>query len=258
MPKIEPLTTQPLAAHESQRSILLEHQIVPYLLRRSTRRSIGLSIDRRGLRVAAPQRANLADIEALIVHHAHWVLQKLSASHARENQARLEIADGVHLPFLGQSLHIHLTQGQYCAQWHEHAPDAPQLSLSLPAHVNASRAVEKALRDKALLIFAQRLAFYAPLLAVKLPPLALSGAKTRWGSCSRKTGIRLNWRLIHFPVHLIDYVVVHELAHLHEMNHSPRFWALVQRFCPDYRALRRELQQIAATLPRWDAADAPC
>jgi len=64
-----------------------------------------------------------------------------------------------------------------------------------------------------------------------------------------KTGIRLNWRLIHFAAHIIDYVIVHELAHLREMNHSPRFWAIVESHCPDYRSIRAELRQTASSHP---------
>ena len=81
--------------------------------------------------------------------------------------------------------------------------------------------------------------------------MALSSARTRWGSCSRRTGIRLNWRLIHFPLPIVDYVVIHELAHLREMNHGPRFWAIVATLCPDYREQRAELRRLAVTCPDW-------
>jgi predicted metal-dependent hydrolase len=73
--------------------------------------------------------------------------------------------------------------------------------------------------------------------------------RTRWGSCSRISGIRLNWRLIHCPPAVVDYVVAHEVAHLVEMNHGPRFWAVVERLCPDHAAARAELRRHAAALP---------
>jgi len=82
-----------------------------------------------------------------------------------------------------------------------------------------------------------------------MPPLALSSAQSRWGSCSHRGGIRLNWRLIHLPHAQIDYVVAHELAHLVEMNHSPRFWSQVGRLFPDYEAARDVLKALAATVP---------
>jgi predicted metal-dependent hydrolase len=89
----------------------------------------------------------------------------------------------------------------------------------------------------------------AAQLGQPLPPLALSAARTRWGSCSVRSGIRLNWRLIHLPPELIDYVIAHETAHLIEMNHSPRFWAVVETLHPDWRTSRQELKRLGAALP---------
>ena len=91
---------------------------------------------------------------------------------------------------------------------------------------------------------------FADKLGVRCTRLSLSSAQTRWGSCSEKSGIRLSWRLIHAPPRLLDYVVAHEMAHLVEMNHSPRFWKVVERLCPDYRAARDELRRLAATCPQ--------
>ena len=79
--------------------------------------------------------------------------------------------------------------------------------------------------------------------------MRVSSASTRWGSASRDGSIRLNWRLIHFDTAIIDYVVVHELAHLLEMNHGARFWAHVARILPDYAARRRTLK--STVLPPW-------
>jgi len=80
----------------------------------------------------------------------------------------------------------------------------------------------------------------AQQLRVRCTRLALSSAQTRWGSASADGSIRLNWRLVHFGLPVIDYVVTHELAHLREMNHGPRFWAVVGSVVPDYRAARRQ------------------
>ena len=107
----------------------------------------------------------------------------------------------------------------------------------------------KALRHKALRLFGERLSFQAERFGIAPPRFALSSARTRWGSCSLKTGIRLNWRLIHGEPPLIDYVIVHELAHLTEMNHSTRFWAIVERYFPAYRTARVALKQLSGSLP---------
>lgn len=241
-----PLTGVGVAAGEEMRRITLGDRIVPYLLRRGTRRTIGLSIDHRGLRVGAPRRTSLAEVEALIRRHGDWVVEKLDEWRTRRRPEPLAIVDGARLPYLGGELEVRLALGANRAVW-----GTGTLTLCLKAGTMPGGLLERALRERARELFAARLAHYAPVLAVEVPPLALSSARTRWGSCSRLTGIRLNWRLIHFPEAIIDYVVVHELAHLRQMNHGPRFWSLVETGCPDYRAARVELQRLAAHIPHW-------
>ena len=240
---------KPLAGNESPRTIALGERIVPYVLRRSPRRSIGLSIDHRGLRVGAPQRASLSEIESLIRRHSDWVAGKLDEWCGQRRPQALQIRDGVQLPWLGRLLEVRLACGNNRGLWNEQA--APVLTLFLRTPTDAPRILEKALRERALRLFAERLEHYAQALGLRVPPLSLSSARTRWGSCSQRTGIRLNWRLIHFPLHIVDYVAVHELAHLREMNHSARFWAVVGEVFPDYRQARQDLKQLAATCPHW-------
>jgi predicted metal-dependent hydrolase len=240
---------RPLAAGETSRTIALGERIVPYLLRRAARRTIGLSIDHRGLRVGAPRRASLREVESVILRHSDWVAEKLDQWRCRRRPEPLVIADGLRLPMLGQPLEIRLAQGGNRALWNCAAD--PVLTLCLRSPDDAGRLLEKALREKARALFAERLAHYAQRLELTAPPLALSSARTRWGSCSLKTGIRINWRLIHFPHNIIDYVVAHELAHLREMNHSPRFWAIVGTLYPNYKDARNELKRLAASCPQW-------
>ena len=105
------------------------------------------------------------------------------------------------------------------------------------------------LKDRARALLGERLAHYAARLGVPTPALTLSNARTQWGVCREGGHVRLNWRLIHLPLRLIDYVVAHELAHLREMNHSARFWAVVGRLYPDYAAARAELRDCSHRLP---------
>ena len=98
-------------------------------------------------------------------------------------------------------------------------------------------------------VFAERLDWYAARLGVQYRALALSSAGTRWGSCTVEGNIRLNWRLIHYALPLIDYVVAHELAHLKEMNHSPRFWATVETVYPDYEGAKAALRKRSQEMP---------
>ena len=216
-----------------------------YHLRRSRRRTIGLAIDQRGLRVGAPLQARLGDIEALIREHGQWVLDKLADWRSRPTPERLAVSEGVVIFALGEALTVTVTPGSR-QRW---LSSDQKLHLFVPPAVEARVVLEKALRDKARRVFAERLARYAPQIGVPAPPLRLSAARTRWGSCSQHGGISLNWRLILMPLPVVDYVVAHELAHLKEMNHSPAFWSVVQQLCPDWQARRLELRQLARQIP---------
>jgi len=236
-----PRTTPP----EPARRIVIAGQAVAYELRRSQRRTIGLSIDHRGLRIGAPTRARLGDIEKLILEHGQWVLDKLANWRDRPAPTKQTITDGSVIFALGEPLTVAFTAiGR--ARW-QFGPGTLYLRAAPGADANAL--LEAALREKARAVFAERLALHAPRLGVPTPPLRLSSARTRWGSCSHRGGIALNWRLVLMPLPVVDYVVCHELAHLKEMNHSPRFWSVVEQLCPDWQALRRELRQQARQIP---------
>ena len=106
-----------------------------------------------------------------------------------------------------------------------------------------AKAVTEWLQHTAQGWFEQRAAHFAQVLAVRTPTVRLSNARTRWGTCHPDGRVLLNWRLIQAPPALIDYVVVHELAHLREPNHSPRFWRWVASVLPDYEERRHTLRR---------------
>ena len=129
------------------------------------------------------------------------------------------------------------------------APASPQLALdvALPADAPEAQwqaAVLRWLQTLARRHFTARLDQLAPVLGVRWSRLSLTNARTRWGSASSDGSIRLHWRLMQLTPELADYVIVHELAHLHEMNHSPRFWAIVAAAMPDYQRHQQALKQI--------------
>ncbi len=228
--------------------IVLGGRAVDYTLMRRPRKTIGLAIDHRGLRVSAPPHAGLGEIEALLRQHGDWVLRKLEDWQSRSRAHDLELTEGTRLPWLGGVLELALASGRHQAIW---SGDGQRLTLALAPGCPPHPLLDQALRERAREVLAGRLAHYAVLLGVSPPALALSSARTRWGSCSSQGKIRLNWRLGHFPLPVIDYVVAHELAHLKEMNHGPRFWAAVERLCPDWRQRRLELRRLAKCIPVW-------
>lgn len=228
--------------------------VLEYTLRRSTRRSIGFMIDDEGLRITAPKRVTLADIDNAIHAKHHWILSKLGERRerraARLQKPPMEWVDGATVPYLGSEIKLRL----YSATRNrtDYNPDTRELHMGLvqgATELLLKERVRAWLLLQAKALFLQRLDLYAARLGVHYSGFALSSAGTRWGSCTAERVIRLNWKLVHFSLPLIDYVVAHELAHILEMNHSPRFWSEVERIYPAYADARELLRKRAQELP---------
>ncbi|MGN0393128.1 MAG: M48 family metallopeptidase, partial [Bariatricus sp.] len=114
-----------------------------------------------------------------------------------------------------------------------------------------SEAEQRLYRDKARDIFEQKVSYYARMMGVSYGRIAIRDQKTRWGSCSGEGNLNFNWRLIFAPAGVLDYVVVHELAHRKEMNHSPRFWRVVEDTMPEYRKYQKWLKENGRGLHRY-------
>ncbi|HEY0491724.1 MAG TPA: SprT family zinc-dependent metalloprotease [Telluria sp.] len=236
------------------RRIQLGAHALEFELRRSTRRSIGFMIDDNGLRVTAPRRITLAEIDTAIRAKQRWILGKLhergERRATREERPPVSWEDGAQLPFLGGDITLRLEDAarSHCM----FDGEARVLRLGVVPGLSEWQLKERVkiwYKGEAKRLFAERLDLYADKLGVRYASLALSSAGTRWGSCTVGGNIRLNWRLVHFSLPLIDYVVAHELAHLLEMNHSPRFWAQVGSVYPDYDGARAALRQRSQELP---------
>jgi predicted metal-dependent hydrolase len=227
-------------APETRCYVLLEGEIVAYGLHKSRRRSLSLKVDTEGLHVTGPAGASKADIEAFIRANAQWVKRKLDEwMRYRESLPPLwRLGDD--LPFLGGTLRT-----RFEPSLHGGRRDGDLLEVG-PFPANA---VQLWLREQALPLFGERIAHYSGRFGLPAPRLGLSNAQTRWGTCAETGRVTLNWRLIHFRLAVIDYVVVHELAHLIEMNHSRHFWALVGRQLPDYSLAKAELRARGRLLP---------
>lgn len=240
----------------SRHQVLLVGQTVPYWLHRVQRKSIGFVVAAdTGLTVRAPRGVALATIEQALHTKADWIVRKLAEQQQRQQQqaaAQIDWREGGELPWLGAPLRLRLGAARRGAQLVMNPSPPPgepaawlHLGLPLDAGAEPIRHLTVAwLREQARPWFEQRCAHFAPQLAVQPRAIQLSSASTRWGSASVQGVIRLNWRLIHLEPGLIDYVVVHELAHLRQMNHSPAFWALVEQLIPDCAQRRQRLRAV--------------
>lgn len=276
----ENIAHQALQQHpQANRKITLEPHTILYVLHRRRRKTVGLRIGEQGLEVAAPTRVSLAEIESIVRSKAAWVIRHLKTGAQRvhmEQQQRPIWQDGVYVLWQDGVLQVRCAmtetstitmplQPQACRTIVQSARlqtvDREQntgakathiLWLAVPIQIEADslRAlVQSWMQQQAVQIFSARLDHYAQLLGVQYKKLKISSAKTRWGSASSRGTICLHWRLLQMPSAVLDYVVVHELAHLHEMNHSKRFWAWVESILPDYRMRQQLLKN--TQLPPW-------
>lgn len=228
------------------RTVRLGSRVLAYRLVRSRRRTIAIHIDRGDVQARAPGSVPVSAVEAFLREKEHWITKRLGDP-AREPRP-FRWSDGEALPVLGRAVRLTASvEASTVRLTGEH------LLLPAAATMHWRRLAMEWLCALALEMFHERVGHYATTLGIPPPSIGLSNARTRWGSCCKRRGehgrILLNWRLAHLPQHLADYVVAHELAHLKELNHSPRFWAVVERVYPAYRSARRELRRIGATLP---------
>jgi predicted metal-dependent hydrolase len=248
----------------ANREAILGDSVVAFEFRRGKRRNIGFMVGPEGLTVSAPKWVPLYEVDAAVKSKSPWILKKLGDAHERHRRvesARIEWRDGATFPFMGEQVLVVLDPrhgfGEVGAVLNtdgDALPGLPRHTLHVGLAHNAQGpqirdAVQAWLMRQAKRLFEERLDHYAPLLGVRWRKLVLSNAGTRWGTAHSDGLIRLNWRLVHFRLPVIDYVVAHELSHLRVMDHSPRFWETVRTVVPDYAELRGQLKDEA--LPTW-------
>jgi len=271
-PTLLPAPTAAFQHPRANREARLGEAMVAFEFKRGQRRTIGFSVGPQGLVVSAPKWVPLHQVDAAVQDKARWIVQKLNDTRLRHDQlmARRTVwQDGATFAFMGAPVTVALvtasgrrkvapvllTSSQSPAGLADPlASNMPGrvLQLSLPAEADGPQiqaAVQQWLMGQARPLFVARLDHFASLLQVQWRQLALSNAATRWGSARMGGDIRLNWRLMHFPLPVIDYVVAHELSHLRVMDHSPRFWSVVASVVPNYAMLRQQLKDDA--IPRW-------
>jgi predicted metal-dependent hydrolase len=210
-----------------------------YSIRRSDRaRRVRVVVDRdRGVEVVLPRRAPERAAKAAVVELRPWIERQRRRLAATEAAVA---ARGDTLPYLGETLHLCREPGR--TRVHRRGDE-----LLVPAG-DAHDAIERFYRRSARAEVAPRLDRACAAVGRPYTGLTIRSQRTRWASCSSDGAMSFNWRLLMAPAEVLDYVVWHEACHLVVRDHSPRFWALVARFCPDHREHSRWLRRHGSTL----------
>jgi len=205
---------------------------------RAKRRTIALIIERDGsLTVRAPRRATLNDIHNFIEEKTDWIIRSREKLKTLVDIPKKQYMDGEMFLFLGTDYELRLVPPQRPALKFD-----GEFTLSASARERGERMFIQWYKTQALTVLTERVNHYAALHGFEPKQVKVNSAKTRWGSCSASGNINFTWRLVMAPLEVVDYVVLHELAHLKVKNHSPRFWNLVETICPDYKCQRRWLK----------------
>ncbi len=213
----------------------------------SKRKTISLIIKEGGeFIVRSPKKITESKIFELIRKKQDWILKtRLKLIQISISQPKIEFEDGQFLPLLGQQIMLKFND----AQQKECIFDPTNLVLAVnPAKNPAKKTIIAWLQKQARAKLDQELKSWAQTMRLNPKQFRLSSAKTRWGSCSGKNVISLNWRLILTPIEVLHYVVIHELAHIEHKNHSIHFWNLVSKFDENYREDRKYLKTQGASL----------
>ena len=228
---------------------LTNGETISYLLERRSRRTVGLKITADGLVVHAPKRIFEFQLNQILQQKSSWILNKLQAREANHVE-KIQWIDGEHLLYLGNDVQLSISQNSSNKAL---IFDQNTLLIASPQannHAVLARKVIQWYKKQAMTDFSRRLEILAAKLGVATPPLTLSNAQSRWGSCNSRGEVRLNWRLLQAPPHIINYVICHELAHLKQMNHSSKFYAAVESLFPNYKAAEKALKLLSPQLHR--------
>ncbi len=276
--------------------VKIKNRDLQYTLKRSQRKTIGISIDKSGLNVTCPIHTSQSYITQLLIKKSDWILKKLLYIEGRCDQKDKpkSFNDGEPFYFLGNTYPLKLIKNktvkktsvtfdsenisrlQKCPPplqvadslrfsggehfscldetplMKENFSTTEKFSLNLGVIIVYysefdQNKIKKALKlwyvNQFKSLIEQRIRKYADIIGVFPKRIAVREQKTRWGSCSAKGNINLNWKLIMAPVDVLDYVLVHELCHLKELNHSKKYWQLVESIVPQYKVYRKWLKE---------------
>lgn len=232
-------------------SFAQDHKQFEFKILRSKKRRKTIAIHvskKKGVEVKVPYATTMKRILALVEERSHWIYEKLTKL---QNQPEPELKawhEGDNLWFLGINYPLHIETFPFHKKKAECVFDHKKFTLVVAQKLNEKerkdviiQTLEAWYREEALKILTERTEYFARLMQVKNKKIIVKAQKHRWGSCDRYNNIRYNWKIIMCALEIIDYLVVHELAHIKFKNHSKKFWGFVESILPDQDQRRKDL-----------------
>lgn len=206
---------------------------------RSRRKTIALEVTPQGtLIVRAPHRVPQAYIDRMILEKSTWITKKMAEMRARPQATVHKYGEGEVFWFLGRQYPLHFTDGSGGSIVRTDRLVVPRALLP-----DIRNAIHRWYVEEAKKEIHARCMYFSMMTGYSPSSLRITGARTRWGSCTYKGGLNFSWRLVQAPLSIVDYVIVHELVHLRQHDHSKQFWAKVEALMPDYRERREWLRE---------------
>ena len=238
---------------------LSDGRSITYHYHRSERaKHVGLRLSRQaGLQVTVPRGVTLAQVDAVVVAKSAWIIKHLTSFAAMPTalpvpSALAPLPLAIELPALGETWRVEYAQSELSGvRAGTLAPGELQLRGAVADEELCRRALRLWLGQRAEMTLLPQLQELAIATGLRYGRGQIRGQRTRWGSCSGRGTISLNWHLLFLTPEQVRYVLLHELCHTVELNHSPRFWRLLQQHQPDSEALRKTMRRAWQELPAW-------
>ncbi len=219
--------------------------MIPYTLYRAKRKTIAIYVKNGAVTVKAPMRTDIKIIEAFLINKHEWIEKKLRDLHARE-VAYADVLSGKSFLYLGKRLRPMPTDRKSFALGDDvlFVPATYYGNDGVLLNDVVASMLKRLYKRQATVYLSARMREISAAIQLPYTKFSLTSAKTKWGSCDSCGHIRLNWHLMLLPKAWIDYVIVHELVHTIEHNHSSAFWQQVARFYPSYKEVIACLKKV--------------
>jgi hypothetical protein len=216
------------------------------VIRTKRKKSIAIQIKQGKVLVRAPVKTRLSELKALLTKKSRWIEEKLNSPSYVHRVAEKKFIEGEEYLFLGKSLRLSIRLSAN----YQIMNDENSLTFYLPTYnpITIKHGLEQWYLQQAEEFLVQRVKYYEKIIGKSPTTIVVKRYKSRWGSCSTAGQMTFNWLIMMAPPAVIDYVVIHELCHLYEPNHSPAFWQLVEKFQPNYKLHKQWLKDWGYTL----------